>query len=276
MISDLDETLKQILIQKVPLDPAEVDITFDMPDRAWAGGLTKPTMNLYMYDIRENREFRETDWVVERGNNNKGTKRRKPVYIDLSYMITAWTQAVEDQHRLLWHSLAALLRHSILPSDLLQGELRTMIERLELDVYVQTAQPDGTMKNPADYWSALDNELRPGINCVITVPLDLDTVLTLPLVLTKVLRFLPSEGGASEELVQVAGKVRDKEQPEQPIIGAKVSVKGRGFEATTDESGRYSFPNLPRGQYTLKVTAPSRPEKEVIIDVPNMSYDLEL
>ena len=276
MISDLDETLKQLLIQKVPLDPTEVEIAFDLPDREWTASLTKPALNLYLYDIRENREFREADWVVQRNGNNTGSRRRRPVRIDLAYMITAWTKAVEDQHRLLWHTLAALLRNPVLPEGLLQGELRTAVERLELDVHVDAAQPDGIMKNPADYWSALDNELRPGINCVITVPLDLDMALTMPLVLTKVLRFPPPLEGTPDELVQVAGAVTAKGRPEQPISGATVSIKGRALETTSGEDGRYTFRGLPRGKYTFKVTVPGQPEKEVGLDIPSANYDLEV
>lgn len=43
MISDLDNTLKQLLIKMVPLDPAEVDICFDMPDRNWSASISKPS-----------------------------------------------------------------------------------------------------------------------------------------------------------------------------------------------------------------------------------------
>jgi len=276
MITDLDETLKQLLIQRVPLDPAEVEIAFDLPDREWTASLTKPALNLYLYDIRENRDFREADWVVERNGNKTGSRRRRPVRIDLAYMITAWTKAVEDQHRLLWHTLATLLRHPVLPEELLQGELRAVVERLELDVHMDTAQPDGIMKNPADYWSALDNELRPGINCVITVPLDLDLALTMPLVLTKVLRFPPPLEGMPEELVQVAGMVTAKGRPEQPIAGAMVSIKGRGLETITDEGGRYTLMGIPRGKHTLRVVVTGQPEREVGLDVPSATYDLEI
>ena len=53
MINDVDETLKQLLIKKVTLDPAEVDISFDMPDREWSASISKPTVNIYLYDIHE-------------------------------------------------------------------------------------------------------------------------------------------------------------------------------------------------------------------------------
>ena len=58
MINDLDETIKQLLIKNVPLDPAEVDISFEMPGREWSASIAKPTVNLYLYSIQENRDLR--------------------------------------------------------------------------------------------------------------------------------------------------------------------------------------------------------------------------
>lgn len=54
MISDVDETLKQLLIKKVPLDPAEVEINFEASDREWAASVSKLTVNLYLCDMCEN------------------------------------------------------------------------------------------------------------------------------------------------------------------------------------------------------------------------------
>jgi hypothetical protein len=53
MLPDLDETRKQFPIKKAPLEPAEVDISFEAPDRMWAASISKP-MNLYLYDMSEN------------------------------------------------------------------------------------------------------------------------------------------------------------------------------------------------------------------------------
>ena len=48
MITDLDETIKQLLIQKGALEPAEVDISFETPKREWSASISKPTVNLYL------------------------------------------------------------------------------------------------------------------------------------------------------------------------------------------------------------------------------------
>jgi hypothetical protein len=58
MISDINETIKQLLIKQGGLDPATVDIDFQTPDREWSASISKPTINVYLYDIRENHKLR--------------------------------------------------------------------------------------------------------------------------------------------------------------------------------------------------------------------------
>ncbi len=189
MISELDETLKQLLIKKVPLNPLEVDIGFEAPDREWAVSISKPTVNLYLYDIRENHELRNYEWTMERNNDRTATRRRAPLRIDLSYLVTIWTNDIGDEHRLLWRVLAILSRHSPLPEELLQGKLKGQ----EFEIRTTTAQPDGLFKTPADFWSALDNQLKPSINYVVTLPLDLEMVETAPITREKVVRMKEKE-----------------------------------------------------------------------------------
>jgi len=74
MITDLDETTKQLLIKEMPIENNEVDIKFDLPKREWAAKLSRPTINLYLYDIRENTELRRNEWVVERDDNGRATR----------------------------------------------------------------------------------------------------------------------------------------------------------------------------------------------------------
>lgn len=272
MITDLDETLKQLLIKEVPLDPAEVDISFEAPDREWSASISKPTVNLYLYDIKENHQLRVFDWSVERNQNRTATKKKAPLRIDLSYLVTVWTNDIGDEHRLLWHVLAALLRYQTIPVELLQGALAAQ----ELPICTATAQPDGALKKTSDFWNALDNWLKPSIDYVVTVPLDTEVALTVPVVRTKLLRVKRAEEVASDELVQVSGMVRAKEEPAQGIPEAMVVAKEVGMTAKSDATGHYIFPKLPPGNYTFRVSAPGREEREIAITIPSDNYDLEL
>ena len=76
MISDLDETIKQLLIKKGGLDGGTVDISFEIPNREWSASISKPRINLYLYDIRENHNLRGTEWSVTK-NQNGTTSRKK-------------------------------------------------------------------------------------------------------------------------------------------------------------------------------------------------------
>lgn len=271
MITDLDDTLKQLLIQEMPIHNNEVDIQFDLPKRDWATGVSRPTINLYLHDIRENTELRRNEWVVERDGNGRATKKRQPRRIDLTYLVTAWTSTIEDEHRLLWRALWVLFRYPELPANILQGSLR------EATVPIPTfvAQPD-QVPNMADVWGVLDNELKPSLHLVVILPLDLVQQMTSPLVFTK--RVQVGQGlngeGPFQEIIQIAGMVRDQEG--EPLVGARVDVKERGFSAQTDEEGRYTFPNLEEGSYTFVVSTPEGEESEHAITVLSKRYDLEV
>lgn len=271
MISDLDETIKQLLVKKGALDPAEVVISFDAPDREWSASISKPTINIYLYDIRENHQLRVTDWTVDKDPNGFASRRKNPSQFDLAYLITVWTNDITDEHRLLWQVLHTLSRYAVLPEELLPAQLAKRKQAIK----TTTAQPDGLFKNPADFWGALDNQLKPSINYVVTLPLDLEITFTAPLVKTKVIKVKPPAADA-EKLVQVAGTVRKAGRTPQGIPGAMVIAEEARMTASTDGQGRYSFPKLPEGEQTFQVVVAGKKLGQAKLSIPGASYDLEV
>src|SRR5689334_20421020 len=56
-IADLDEGLRDLLRSDLRRHGFDgVEISFDAPTREWAGRLTGPAVNLFLYDIREARD----------------------------------------------------------------------------------------------------------------------------------------------------------------------------------------------------------------------------
>jgi len=271
MISDLDETIRQLLTKKGALDPAEVDITFKTPDREWSASISKPTINAYHYDIRENHQLRGTEWVITKENNGNATKKKTPSRIDLSYLITVWTNDIVDEHRLLWHVLATLFRYRELPEDVLSGQLSGHKNPIQ----AMAAQPDGLFNNPADFWSALNNEIKPSINYIITLPLDTEMAFTAPVVRTKIIKIKPPNADA-EQIIQVAGIVYEKGKPNQGIPEARVIAKEAGMTTMTDTEGYYSFPKLSTGKHTFQVLVTGKKAKETTVTIPATNYDLEV
>ncbi len=276
MINDLDETLRQLLIQKAGLNPAELDISFDIPTRDWSNPVSRPTVNLYLFDVRENRELRELGWEESPSGDGKVRLKRLPLRIDLSYMVTCWATSTEDQHRLLWHVLETLFRHSPLPEDILQGSMRQLTHPVRTEV----AQPDGVLKNVSDFWGALENQLRPAISMTVTLELDLNQIRLAPLTFAGLVRVGPRETTRESEgrevpvdrlapgweplPVRLGGTVTGKTG--EPIRDAAVRLiqtgrDGRsaqvGPTVQTDERGQYLM-LIPPGEYTLIVEIPGR------------------
>ena len=106
MLADLDETLRDAAANELERHGFEgVDIAFDAPAREWSGQLSKPTVNIFLYDLRESETLRTSEWsrIQRDGRTFEG---RPPMIMECSYAVTAWTQAVEDEHRLLSQVLA--------------------------------------------------------------------------------------------------------------------------------------------------------------------------
>ena len=54
VLADLDEALRTLLRRELERHGFEgVEIAFDAPSKDWSGKLTGPTVNLFLYDLRE-------------------------------------------------------------------------------------------------------------------------------------------------------------------------------------------------------------------------------
>ena len=107
-IADLDEALRELLRGELGRHGFEgVEIAFDAPAKEWSGKLTGPTVDLFLYDLREATERAEASATEKRGNGN-AMVTPPPLKLELTYAVTAWTKAVEDEHRLLSQVLSIL------------------------------------------------------------------------------------------------------------------------------------------------------------------------
>jgi Pvc16 N-terminal domain len=135
----------------------------------WASRRNAPTVDIYLYDIREDMRRRERGVINEYDSAGRVVDRHLPPrYFKLSYLVTAWTQRAEDEHRLLSVILACFLRHDAVPADLLEGQLA----ELALPVGITVGLPPPEDRGFADVWSALGGELKPSLDVVIATPID--------------------------------------------------------------------------------------------------------
>lgn len=194
MIDDLDRTIQELLRRELPASLFEqVSISFAAPDNEFPPpAVTLPAVDLFLYDVRENLELRDRQWITEYKNDGTATRRRAPVRVDCSYLITAWPSGSSntpafDEHRLLSEVVIALLRHPILPEELLQGRLRGQ----EPPLPASSLHP-GRLQSLAEFWQALGGKPKAALNYTVTIGIAVDRPIdTEALVRDKELRFRP-------------------------------------------------------------------------------------
>lgn len=165
MLNLLDDSLESFLRAAVPLTTHDVDISFAAPDRDWGARVTRPTVDLFLWDVRRNLAEQDAGEELAPGHNGRNGRRerRAPLpRMDCRYLVTAWTSEVRDEHSLLGAVLQACLVTAELPEQYLQGAYRDVRPLPALRV----GMPDG--KDTADFWSAIGGQLKPGLDLVVT------------------------------------------------------------------------------------------------------------
>ncbi len=278
MIDELDEALRDLLIRDLPITNNEVDIAFDQPTRNWASRLSRPTLNLFMHDMRENNRLRTQQPYLN--NNISGLTASvgpNPVRLDVHYMVTAWANDPSDEHRLLGRTLMVLYRYLSLPEELRYGQLDTP----DYDVLMKVAQYD-QRDIRREIWSMLDNEMRPIIDLTMTLAIEPYSPWDVPLVRQTEIGFglfdangVNSAGGGFNMIDQfftVSGMIHSSE----PFEHLSVQMLDLAVPVTVSPNGRYTIQNLRTGSYRLEVWTGADTPVEHTIEVPSPPVDYDI
>lgn len=178
MLQDLDSTLKTLLTNGELGLQEEIVISFSPPNESFEP--MQPTVNLFLYDVKENWELRRNDWVVERDEDGVLTKKRSPARVDCSYLISAWPkESMEDsdgktltpqqaEHYMLGEVMKVLLRYRQLPKDVLQGSLENQTPPLR----AKAMQPSN-LQSLGEFWQAMKREMKTTLHYTVTISVDL-------------------------------------------------------------------------------------------------------
>jgi hypothetical protein len=196
MINDLDRSLEELLVRELPSELVSTDattrvtISFATPDDQFPPtSVTLPAIDLFLYDVRENRDLRTNEWIVDRQSDGTTTRKRPPVRVACSYLVTAWasgssTNPALDEHQLLGEVMMVLLRHSTLPQEVLQGQLKNQRPPLP----AVTLQP-GRLQSLGEFWQALGGKPKAALNYTVTIGADIHEPVAAQVVTEKILKF---------------------------------------------------------------------------------------
>ncbi|WAP60468.1 DUF4255 domain-containing protein [Streptomyces sp. S465] len=167
MIHEVDEGLRRLL-GECELEASGIEVVFDAPTRDWAARRSAPTVCVFLYDIRQDATRRGAgDREVYDADGHVVARRAPARWFTLTYLVTAWANRPQDEHRLLSQVLACLVATETLPARLLTGSLA----ELGLTVGLDTAEAGLDAPTAADVWSALGGELKASLGVRVRAPL---------------------------------------------------------------------------------------------------------
>jgi hypothetical protein len=274
MLADLDESMRTLLKRELDRHGFDgVEIVFDAPDKEWAASLSSPAVNLFLYDIREAKELRPIEWEERAGPNDRLIDLRPPLRIDASYAVTAWTRDVQDEHRLLSQTMAALFAYPTLPADVLTPGLANGSQRYPLKT--RTAQE--RHEDASDFWSAVGGQYKASFNYVVTLSCEAGTTIERgPEVRTATTRLFDKDNRNATliEFHRSGGDVTDADGA--PAARVWVHLPQTGQLAISDSDGHFRFDRLPPGTYKLFARGPGGEEAKGELTVPGQGVELSL
>ena len=116
MLHLIDAALEAFLRATVPLSAQDVDVSFEPPDRDWSAKLTRPTVNVFLWDIRRSTERARP--ASRRSSATASSSAAAPLpRVELRYLVTAWTSDHGDERALLAGLMRSILAHGEMPGD---------------------------------------------------------------------------------------------------------------------------------------------------------------
>jgi hypothetical protein len=301
MIQHLDNLLRHLFISDIDEITNEVQVRFQPPDESWrtyvsgltVGGQAVNALNVYLWDIRENRKLRSNERIRE-FRNQTAHETPAPRRIDCHYLISAWSPAeimpaVEptlDEHALLYKVTGALMNsepmvpRSIYHPDPIAATFPEIIADAQLPMSVAPAEGFSKL---AEFWGSVNWRWKPVVSLVVTLPVVLDGSAAGPMVTTRITEFRHAgEMDTSDQFVQIGGYVLDATvDPVQPIANAWVQLESPGgtvIKTTkSNEHGQYIFDRLQPGAYQLRWRTAGKAEpaiRDIEVPSPTGEYDL--
>ena len=183
-IRTVDEGIARLLRATLPL-PAELgDVSFDAPTIAWSETLTRPTVNLFLYDVAPSPHTAHT--AVRRVDaNGRAERRPPPPVMQLGYLVSAWAGAPLDEHQLLSDVLNRRAGVAVLPGDYLA-------EPLNSNVLISVGEDEHNLLR--QIWRAAGGSLKASFLVQVTVAADTGDWIKEPPAPSEIVASLPRMG----------------------------------------------------------------------------------
>ena len=159
----------------------DIEVQFEPPEAALAS-TTKTVVSAFLYDLRENREYREGEWLRARspqlqvgGANGENSytlmKQRPPVRMDCSYLISVWaskTAGAAGEHKYLGAVVQSLLSYREVPLWALYGPFFARNPPIHALMVRNT-----NLKDFGEFWETIGNRPKAVLNYALRIPIQI-------------------------------------------------------------------------------------------------------
>jgi hypothetical protein len=283
MIDALDKLLEYLLGKELKLT-GDGQIGFQPPDEMWrqtVAGLSTDALNVYLFDLRENRKLRSNE-RVRSITNGQASETPAPARLDCHYLISAWSPAEQspaieptvDEHRLLYGVTAVLMKSAPLKPAAIYGEDPSLKNNWgpfwDMELPTEVLPAEGFPKL-AEFWGAMgaNNRWKPVVYLVVTLPVAMPPdEKSYFLVTGSTIESKPiDEAGSGGYRTEVTGKVlADNIAVVSVFVRLETPTNKPLATAYTDRDGAFVFTGLRPGFYQLRwhATGYSLPEPRSI------------
>ncbi|MFO0889881.1 MAG: Pvc16 family protein [Isosphaeraceae bacterium] len=273
MIHQLSQAIEMLIKRGIE----GVEVSFDRPAEDFSSRLSVPTVNAFLYDVREEVALRSSEWSFERSN---GAVRvlGVPFHATCSYVLTAWpvhTPGASDprpsvrEHELLGKLMQFLASRTEIPADIVDG-----LQDLPADVFGDSAggppaAGTGQLSPPvpltlstvddkgslSEFWTALGCKLRPSFVLRATIALDRPVVRESAQAASSLrLDLDPVDQGplGSQPRYLIGGRVTTREG--RPLH-VRVSIDALNRQVESDAQGNYALRDIAAGTHVVRVAS---------------------
>lgn len=163
MFDTLNDSLEAFLRAEMPMPPT-VDVVFGAPDKEWKGRRARPTVNLFLHEVRRSSRRSVTGTATTRLSDGSHRRDQLLPFVRATYAITVWTSDPADEYRLLGDLLALLLTTSEIPGQYLSGDLAVLGNPVELAIATEDR------RSLVELWSSLGVPPRAAVELFVHTP----------------------------------------------------------------------------------------------------------
>jgi hypothetical protein len=241
----VDASLEALFRATVPLSASDVDVAFDPPSREWSAKLNRPTVNLFLWDIKRSADARTGMETVMR--NDQPVRRLALPRVELRYLVTAWTTEHRDERALLSALMRVALSYQEIPADFRAPGLD------EISPPRMLMARGGEMHMHTDIFQTLEGQLKPAFDLIIISEVDIGAGVPVGPPVTEIGVTVSDVDNPRRRagLRRVAGEVRV-----DGAVGARVT--GPNGAATVNSTGRFLIAAAAGDEITVHLDPPRR------------------